>query len=470
MAEQATVSGFRLSPQQERVWELQQEAAEQVCYGTQCELLLEGELEAERLERAIKEVVQQHEILRTKYRRLPEMKIPVQVIEAQGKVRFEQGELQGKSEAEQQAEISRLYEAVRQGIGKNGAGLHVQVMKAGAGSSVVVLSTAAMNLDAIGMKNLVEKISRRYESETGADSPLQYADLSEWQHDLLESEDMEQGREFWRAQEKTAGGIKLPRGEGAGEGLAYVKLRLGQVLSRRVAELAQEQQSSGERLLLACWQTLLCRLSGQTEIVVGVASAGRNYEGLGEALGLFGKYLPLRMQMTGGKEFLQLWQESSAAVAEMEKWQEYYRWNGNGEQELSAGIVVGYEYLELPAAVQRGGVSWRIRALYSCYERQQLKLVCIREEEELVVELHYERGVMSEAGARRMLAQYEQVVRSVSADVRVELARVEVLSEAERKQLLEEWNDTEDVDYASAKCLHELFEEQVARTPAAVAV
>ncbi|HEX6718721.1 MAG TPA: condensation domain-containing protein, partial [Pyrinomonadaceae bacterium] len=314
MAEQGTVSGFRLSPQQEHVWELQQEAAAQVCYGTQCELLLEGELEAERLERAIKEVVHQHEILRTKYRRLAEMKIPVQVIEAEGKVRFEQSELHGESEAE----ISRLYEAVRQGIGKNGAGLHVQVMKAGAGNSVVLLSTGAINLDAIGMKNLVEKISLRYQAEVEtphmpvqADELIQYADVSEIFNSLLESEDMEQGREFWR--EKTgSAGIKLPRGEGAGEGVAYVKLGLDQALSRRLAELAQQQQSSSERLLLACWQTLLWRLSGQTEIVVGVASAGRNYEGLGEALGLFGKYLPLRMALTGGKEFLELWQESSA--------------------------------------------------------------------------------------------------------------------------------------------------------------
>src|ERR1051326_6956220 len=285
MAEQATVSGYRLSPQQEHVWRLQQEAAEGVRYETQCELLLEGEVEAGRLERAIREVVQEHEILRTKYRRLPEMKIPVQVIEAAGKVAFEQGELPGESTG---------------ALGTNGTGLQVQVMKAGAGNSVVRLRTDAMNLDAIGMKNLVDKISLRYQAaietphrRAQADELIQYADVSEIFNSLLEAEEMEQGREFWRAQVKAeSGGVKLPRSQGAGEGMGYVKLRLGAAQSRRVAELAAEQQSSSERLLLACWQTLLWRLSGQAEIVVGVGSAGRNYEGLGEALGLFGKYLP----------------------------------------------------------------------------------------------------------------------------------------------------------------------------------
>src|SRR5690349_2149876 len=220
MAEQGTVSGYRLSPQQEHVWALQQEAAEGVRYETQCELLLEGEVEAGRLQRAIQEVVQEHEILRTKYRRLPEMKIPVQVIEAAGQVEFEQCELQGES-----------------ALGTNGAGLQVQVMKAGAGNSVVRLRTGAINLDAIGMKNLVDMISLRYQAETEADllsdGPLQYADISEWQHGLLEAEEMEQGREFWRAQMKAEkGGVKLPRGDGAGAGVAYVKLKLGAAQSR----------------------------------------------------------------------------------------------------------------------------------------------------------------------------------------------------------------------------------------------
>src|SRR5689334_24509811 len=111
MAEQGTVSGYRLSPQQEHVWALQQEAAG-VRYETECELVLEGEVEAGRLQRAIQEVVQEHEILRTTYRRLPELKIPVQVIEAAGQVEFEQCELQGES-----------------ALGTNGAGLQVQVMK-----------------------------------------------------------------------------------------------------------------------------------------------------------------------------------------------------------------------------------------------------------------------------------------------------------------------------------------------------
>src|SRR5690242_4446659 len=201
MAEQATVSGYRLSPQQEHVWALQQEAAAGVRYETECELVLEGEVEAGRLQRAIQEVVQEHEILRTKYRRLPEMKIPVQVIEAAGQVEFEQCELQGES-----------------ALGTNGAGLQVQVMKAGAGNSVVRLRTGAINLDAIGMKNLVDMISLRYQAETEtphmrvqADELIQYADVSEIFNSLLEAEDMEQGREFWRAQAKAgSGGVKLP--------------------------------------------------------------------------------------------------------------------------------------------------------------------------------------------------------------------------------------------------------------------
>src|SRR5215510_7756218 len=90
----ATIEGFRLSPQQARLWLLQQDA-QYPPYNSECCVLIKGPLDAQLLEAALNQVVRRHEILRTTFRRLPAMTLPLQVISENGQVMMRTCDLNG---------------------------------------------------------------------------------------------------------------------------------------------------------------------------------------------------------------------------------------------------------------------------------------------------------------------------------------------------------------------------------------
>src|SRR5262249_33450403 len=134
--------------------------------------------------------------------------------------------------------------------------------------------------------------------ETPSGELMQYAQFSEWQNELLEDEDAEAGREFWRKQTLSAPpAVELPfEIEGAGQNgfepdSSMLALDCG--VAAGIETVAERQGVSTEVFLLACWQTLLWRLTAQSGVVIGCAHDGRRHEVLQSALGLFARWLPI---------------------------------------------------------------------------------------------------------------------------------------------------------------------------------
>src|SRR5215216_4374399 len=101
--QKSTLQGFRLSPQQKRVWILQRE--EQQPYQAQCAVLLAGELDPQALTTALAKVVERHEVLRTSFRCLPGMELPLQIVNQPGPLTFEKRDLRGFTATEQIKQI-----------------------------------------------------------------------------------------------------------------------------------------------------------------------------------------------------------------------------------------------------------------------------------------------------------------------------------------------------------------------------
>lgn len=100
--QQAAINGFRLAPQQERLWSL---LADGSSYRAQCALLIEGNLDSNLLKAACQQLVDRHEILRTTFHRLPGMKLPVQVIAERGDLAWQEVDLTGRSPEEQDSAL-----------------------------------------------------------------------------------------------------------------------------------------------------------------------------------------------------------------------------------------------------------------------------------------------------------------------------------------------------------------------------
>ncbi|HEY6804760.1 MAG TPA: amino acid adenylation domain-containing protein [Pyrinomonadaceae bacterium] len=433
------IEGYRLSPQQKRLW-LQHDssAAPQLS----CVIAIEGPLDPQRLERAIDQLVARHEILRTKFERLAGMEVPVQVIgdkrvtqAGSGPVGLEKVEL---------VRVGEIYQ--------------------------LKLSCSALAADVWSIGNVVSELADLYEGKL-LDEVVQYADFSEWQNELLESEEDREARQYWLDQRgKVPAPVVLPL-EVAGvarrghHGFADLTVDGDTVSSLRA--LAEREGVSLETALLACWQTLMWRLTGEPEIVVSTAFDGRKFEYLQKAIGLFGKNIPISSRFGDSFTISDVVRPLSEKLKTAHKRQEYFAEELVYEATRAAGI--GFSYARWPAGVSAGELVWKVEEFESATVGSKLQLECYERGEELWLRVQYDASVYETAEIERLRVRFEQLLSSVIATPDERLRRLEIVGADERRQLLEEWNATTG-DYARGLCVHELFEQQVERTPSSIAV
>src|SRR5690242_10421211 len=219
--QQEVIAGYRLSPQQESLWLLYQQEPD--AYRVQCALRLEGELQKSLLKVALQQVVEQHEILRTAFHSMPGMNLPLQVILEQGTWSWREVDLCQFAEEEQSAQLAAVEwsESQRAFNHEQGEVLYACLVLLAPARHVLLLNISPLCADSWSLQNLVRELGRRYTALlSGAEVALeavQYADFSEWQHKLLDTEGSE-GRDFWRKQNfSDMPALRLPLEKAGGE-------------------------------------------------------------------------------------------------------------------------------------------------------------------------------------------------------------------------------------------------------------
>jgi len=294
--QQEVIEGFRLSPQQKHLWLLQQ-GDDSLPYHAECVVLIEGNLNTKIFSAALQQVFARHEILRTTFQCLPEMTVPVQVITDGGIPAIHTYNLSGWDPPEQEARIEALCQDARQVPFEFAQGplSRISLVTLSPDKSMLLVSLSALCADMASLKNLVHEISRSYAAclrrEELSDEPRQYADLAEWHNELLESADTKTAREYWRKQDISAlltvtlPGEKQPSGK-PGFAPHFLTSTITPDMAAKIGTLMRKYEASVSVFFLACWQTLLWRLTGQSDLVVGMACDGRTYEELKDTLGL----------------------------------------------------------------------------------------------------------------------------------------------------------------------------------------
>src|SRR3954453_4184088 len=190
-----TVAGFRLSAQQERAWTHQQGGSQ---FSSHTSVLLEGPLDASRLRNSLQALAQRHEILRTVFHRQPGLKLPFQVILEDGAISWETANFQTAEQSAQQARIAAFL-APDFNLDQ-GPLLRALLAVHAPERHTLFLHLPSLCCDTQSLQNLVAELGNSYAtaSTEHADDLMQYADVVQWQTELLESEDTKAGREFWR--------------------------------------------------------------------------------------------------------------------------------------------------------------------------------------------------------------------------------------------------------------------------------
>ncbi|PYS87922.1 MAG: non-ribosomal peptide synthetase [Acidobacteria bacterium] len=476
------IEGYRLSPQQQHLWLLQQGGA---AYLSQCAVRLAGKLNRELLREALYRVVNRHEILRTTFQRPPGIKLPVQAIGEGSQVlwRFVEADA-SSSRAEQEAEIEQLFQADRHQPFdyEHGPLLRATLLATAPQEHLLILCLPALCADSMSLNNLWREIAAAYAAgpEVAADSGevVQYLQFSEWQNEIIADDDAQAGKEFWQRQvSATPLPLTLPCERPGAATASFEPCALVRTiepeLTARLRGVAARYDASLATLLAACWQTLLWRLTGQAEVVLGNVNDGRKYDELQGALGLLARALPIRSHFAEGLTFVEVLRATEQLTRAAHDWLEYFAWPHNTETAADLAdtpfFAAAFECAPWPEPCTADGVVFSVVKQHAYCDRFKVKLNCFEQPDMLRLELHYDSQLLTPRDGARLAAQLQRLLASIAAEPTSTIGALDILDDDERRQLVIEFNDTAGT-YPNEKCLHQLFEEQAARTPEQVAV
>lgn len=468
--QQQKISGaFRLSPQQRHLWTLQQ-TDDAVPWRSRSVIRIEGPLDVKALVAAVNKVISQHEALQLSFQRLPGMTVPLQLRDNKFAVHWTTPESWEHLDSYQQQD--RLEAFLQAGVKAIAEPASISLVKLAEKYHAVLVDLPALCCDLRGLENLRSEIARAYgKTLVHDDAPLQYTVLSEWLNQLLESEDSEAGRAYWRTENNSANfELRLPWERSAASPAMFSprSLKVKTESLKELVTLAEQNEWSMRAVLLAAYQILLWRLSGEA-VTIGVAHDGRPDEELVNAIGLLTKYLPLNSRFDQRLQLSELVRRVTAADRAASEWQECYAW----DPRESNGSVPFLSYcftFEPEAGPQVAAkVTFTSGARQSLIDRFKINLVCLQNDDGLNLEFQYDPNFFAAKDIERLAQQFQTLLRSIVENPEEIVGRLDLLPSVERSFLVDTFNDTE-FDFGADNFIHDLFERQVERDPKAVAV
>ena len=470
---------------QQRLWFIDQLMPGTTLYNLPAVVSLTGTLDITALHRSFNEVVRRHETLRTTFFSVDGQ--PQQLIAPTLDLSIPLVDLSQLPAHHRDAETRRLItqQAALPFDLSAGPLLRVSLLRLAPDEHVVMLTIHHIVSDGWSMGVLIQEISSLYTAFShGATSPLaelavQYADYAHWQRQHLSGEVLDEQLAYWRDQLRETGVLELPTDRPRPAVQTHHGSTINHLLSPELtAQLQQLSQREGATLfmtLLAAWQTLLMRYSGQCDISVGTPVAGRTRAEVEPLIGFFVNTLVLRTGMTKELSFREAVQRVRevclGAYAHQDVPFEMLVEQLQPARSLSHSPLFQVMFALQNTPVQSlnlPGVTLERVEVESRTAIYDLTLAMAEGETGLLASMEYNTDLFDEATISRMLRHYERLLSRVVSDPQQRLSEMPVLSDAEEHQLLVEWNRTAQ-DFP-ALCIHQLFARQVERTPDAVAL
>jgi len=420
MALQDIDAGFRLSPEQNRLWRLMRSGG---TYSAQSHWRIEGELDEAALRQAVREVVARHEVLRSRFIERPGLDTALQVIADRDEPRWRRIGLPPHGGEDGLLEVIARDDQTEPFDLQDGPLLRATLADAGNGRSHLLLTLPALAADVTTLGNLATEVGyaylRRSPERVRRNEPLQFADVAEALHDLFDGHDAAAGQRFWKSFLPThARDVRMlferPRPR---ETVFTPHEHPFELSVRRVEGIvsrARELGVSADVLVLACWRILLCRFSRQWDLPIGVGFDNRYCDELHGVLGPLAKYLPLSRPLDKAKRLGETVREIARDLHEFREWQELYRPAADGEAPLFLPHL--FEGHPVPAPVDLGAAYLVPMAQRADGDRFKLKLCWTSRRGSLAVVLGYDSTVISSDDARRIEAAFDALTEHACAN------------------------------------------------------
>ncbi|WP_235217099.1 non-ribosomal peptide synthase/polyketide synthase [Archangium violaceum] len=476
-----------LSFAQQRLWFIDQLQPGSSSYNMPYVLRLEGALDEAALQRAFTELVRRHHALRTTFG--SEAGQPIQLIAPTASLPLSLVDLSSLPPSERMDEAHRLasHSVMRPFDLAHGPLLHASLFKLEERLHILALSMHHIVSDGWSMGILVREVAALYQAfSSGQPSPLpelplQYADYAVWQRQWLQGAALEQQLSFWRQQLSGApAALELPtdkpRPSVQSQRGALLEVHLPKALSESLKAFCQREGVTPFMALLASFQVLLSRYSGQDDISVGSPIAGRRHSELEGLIGFFVNTLVLRARLSAVSSFRELLQQvretTLGAFAHQdipfEKLVEELR----PPRDLSRSPLfqVMFALQNAPHSdIELPGLSLRPLMPNEVSSKFDLTLSLLDSPEGFTGTLEYCSELFEHDTVSRMASHLGVLLESLISCPEAPLSSLPLLTDTERQQVLVEWNQTR-TDYPRHSSIHGHFEAQARLTPDAIAV
>ncbi|MEZ0369288.1 MAG: condensation domain-containing protein, partial [Candidatus Sericytochromatia bacterium] len=471
---------LRLSYAQERMWFMDQLQPDRAIYNIPTLIRLEGLLDASALEKGFQTLIGRHASLRTRFESRADQVF--QIVDARSNFRLEIVDLYDLVDAETEARHLAEAEAHAPFDLAHGPLIRARLLKIRSDLHLLVLNLHHIISDGWSQGLLLQELAACYaafcrgEAAVLQELPVQYADYAHWQRQNLEGEAFQTQLSYWKGcLENAPALLQLPtdRPRPAVESYqgASFSFRCERALTEALQGLARREDVTLFMLLLAAFQVLLHRYSRQGDICVGIPIANRRMREIEPLIGFFVNTLVIRGDLQAAPAFRDFLRQIKAhcldAYAHQDLPFEKLVEELNPERSLSHHPLFQVMFVLQDAAMaslQLPGLESSRAELSGPVSKFDLTLELIPEHDGLSGRIEYNRDLFDEATIVRLAGHYLQLLQAIIDQPEKPVSSLTLLTEAERKQLLFDWNDTS-TEYQRDTWVHRLFEEQTARTP-----
>ncbi|MGW2277290.1 non-ribosomal peptide synthetase/MFS transporter [Streptomyces sp. NPDC001770] len=472
-----------LSFAQERLWFMEQFAPGTAAYNIPLARRLRGPLDHAALERALDRVVARHETLRSRYPATDDGRPVLEIAEpAPAPLPV--------ADAVDEAHAARLVDEAGARPFDLVAGplLRTLLVRCAPDEHILLLVVHHSVSDGWSSEILISEILRCYTAQVAGgpdplpELPVTYGDFALWQRDRLSGDAMAAEVAYWARELAGVEPLVLPTArprsarqtfDGAGFGF-----QVGRELLDRVTALGKAHGATVHMVMLAAFQVLLARFSGQRDFAVGSPVAGRPEPELEGLVGMFVNVLPLRARLDGDPGFAALLERTRETCLEAYAHQELpfaqLVTELGVERDVSRppvfqAVLAVQNYATAQQRDAKGALDAEAYGLRAAGTRFDIELFLMEWPDGLRGAFNYNTDLFDEADVARMAGHLDRLLRAVTEHPDVPLSELDGLSGAERELELEEFNAT-DVTLPAGATLVSLIGEQIARTPEAVAV
>jgi amino acid adenylation domain-containing protein len=473
---------YPLSSAQKRIYILQHMQPETISYNNAAIQVLQGDLEKEKFAEILQGLIKRHESLRTSFEMIDEQ--PVQRVHEDVEFTLEYNEIPEEEVKKRIPGFIRPFDLCRAPL------LRVELIKVRGKKHILMYDLHHIITDGTSMQVFVREFMALYGGKRLSPLRIQYKDFSGWQNRLFESGKIRDQQEYWLKQFE--GEIPVlnmptdyPRPEIRHlEGSAVV-FDLGSDVTGALNELAGEHSATLYMVLLALFNVLLAKLSGQEDVIIGTYIAGRRHADLHFIIGMFVNTLVMRNHPVGEKTFSEFLDEVRGKTLAAFENQDY------PFEELTEKIAVNRDTSRNPLfdvmfglqnmTIQTGQIpEAQIPALEVqpyAYDndgnnisaaRFDLTLAAVEIGRSLSFICEYSTRLFKKETIQRFITYFKQITNGIIENADKKISDIDIIPGEEKKRLLVDFNRTES-NYPKDKTIYELFEEQVEKTPEKIA-